>query len=95
MPSYSIYCISVPALFSVNVMCKSSGVTLQAGTQSGQVASPGYPGSYMDRLDCKWTIRTSSVNKILLQTTIFDVEEGIGMCNDYLKITAGEYKNML
>ncbi len=80
-------------LFVVNVECKATGtgVTLQAGSESGQIASPGYPGKYTDKLDCKWTIRASSVNKILLQTLMFDIEEGMGMCNDYLKISAGMY----
>ena len=42
---------------------------------SGELTSPGYPGSYPNNLDCSWTIHVPGAAQIILKFTDFQLED--------------------
>ncbi|CAK8694757.1 unnamed protein product [Clavelina lepadiformis] len=61
------------------------GGNLQATDSWAQFQSPGYPGNYMDNLDCEWIITTNMLFPIILKFKNFATEA----IYDYVDIVDG------
>lgn len=55
-------------------------------TETGMIASPGFPNGYPPRLDCSWIIRAPLNRQIQLNITDFDMENHTQCQMDYLEI---------
>ncbi|KZS21868.1 Tolloid 2-like protein, partial [Daphnia magna] len=58
-------------------------------TETGMIASPGFPNGYPPRLDCSWIIRAPLNRQIQLNITDFDMENHTQCQMDYLEIRNG------
>ncbi|XP_031624566.1 cubilin homolog [Contarinia nasturtii] len=53
---------------------------------SGQIASPGYPKTYTNNIECEWTIRSSPGNKMAININVLEIDETEHCNGDYLEI---------
>ncbi|XP_046451773.1 cubilin-like isoform X2 [Daphnia pulex] len=58
-------------------------------TETGMIASPGFPTGYQPSLDCTWIIRAPLNRQIQLNITDFDMENHTQCQMDYLEIRNG------
>ncbi|XP_041982769.1 cubilin-like [Aricia agestis] len=56
----------------------------------GEIASPGFDGSYLHNLLCEYKIKTRPDTKISVKFTSFDIENSFRCRYDYLKIYDGD-----
>jgi len=62
-------------------------------TDSANITSRGFPGSYPPNHDCTWTIDVPSDDRVTIKLDKFDVEPSMTCEFDYMEVTAkGYYK---
>lgn len=81
--------------FRVQYALVSSGCGSTFRAKHGQIASPGYPGTYPLSADCEWTIGASVGNRLLLTFGLLDVDES-ERCNEaYVEVRERDAQGQL
>ena len=62
--------------------------TALEGNNTGVIYSPGFPNNYPNHKNCYWTIGKYPYNKLVLNFTFFDLEDG---CYDKVIVRDGRY----
>ena len=72
--------------------CNGLAQTIYLGyNQNGQIKSPGYPNNYGNNENCQWLIQAPLAQKVLINFTAFELEDGY-LCH-YDSVTIFDGRN--